>query len=42
MVVQTVRLDEVYDVEPVKSARPRVRNLEVVPLRVSPRVIVRL
>jgi hypothetical protein len=40
MVVKTVRLDQVDDVEPVKSAGSRILNSEVVPLRVSPCVVV--
>lgn len=41
MVVKTVRLDQVDDVEPVKSAGSRILNSEIVPLCVSPRIVVR-
>ena len=35
MVVQAVRLQEIYNVEPVGTTRPRVLNSKVKPLRVT-------
>ena len=42
MVVQTIRLEQVYDIEAVKTASPRVPQSEVVPLAVALREVVRL
>lgn len=40
MVVQAVRLQEIYNVEPVGTTRPRVLNSKVIPLGISSRAIV--
>lgn len=42
MIIQRVRLNQVNDVKPIVLSRLRILNSKVIPLSISPRVVIRL